>query len=140
MGQPAPDSQPETAPAGQPEEQEKTEPTPGTEPEQEGKEEQPESESEEPSIRPLADKVIIKAIQPDEKSAGGIYLPAGSELPDQGIVFAAGPGKYSTDGTFIPTEVSPGDRVIFNKHTGVDIQIGSVSLIVLKEEHVLCII
>ena len=89
-------------------------------------------------IRPLHDRVVVKRIESESKSAGGIVIPDNAaEKPDQGEVIAVGQGKRADDGKLIPLDVKPGDRILFGKYSGSDIKIDGEEYMIMREDEVL---
>ena len=89
-------------------------------------------------IRPLQDRVIVKRVQEEEKTKGGIIIPdTAKEKPAEGEVIAVGGGKPNEKGGVRPLEVKQGDRVLFGKYSGNEIKIEGVEHIILREEEVL---
>ena len=92
-------------------------------------------------IRPLHDRVIIKRIEEEKKSAGGIVIPdTAAEKPEQGEIVAVGKGKQDDSGKLIPIDVKPGDRVLFGKYSGQAVKVKGDELLVIREEDVLGVI
>lgn len=92
-------------------------------------------------IRPLHDRVIVRRIEEDQKTKGGIIIPdTAKEKPQMGEVIAAGPGKKTEDGKLVPIDVKKGDKVLFTKYTGSDIKIEGEELLIMREEDILGII
>jgi chaperonin GroES len=92
------------------------------------------------TIKPLADRVLVKPVQKEEKTKGGVYLPdTAKEKPQEGEVIAVGPGKVNDEGKTIPLEVKVGDRVIYAKYGGTEIKIDDVEMIILRESDILAI-
>jgi len=92
-------------------------------------------------IKPLADRVVIKALEADEKTSGGIYLPdTAKEKPQMGKVVAAGPGKISENGELIKMEVKVGDTVLYGKYSGTDITLEGKDYLIVRESDILAII
>ena len=92
-------------------------------------------------IRPLHDRVIIKRLEEEEKTAGGIIIPdTAKEKPAQGKVIAVGPGRKMEDGTVSPVSVAVGDKVIFAKYAGSEIKYGGEELTILSEHEVYAVI
>jgi chaperonin GroES len=92
-------------------------------------------------IRPLHDRVIVKRIEEDQKTKGGIIIPdTAKEKPQMGEVVAAGPGKKTEEGKLVPIDVKKGDRVLFTKYAGNDIKIEGEELLIMREEDILGII
>jgi len=92
-------------------------------------------------IRPLQDRVIIKRVQEEEKSAGGIIIPdTAKEKPQEGKVVAVGKGKRDEDGKVIPLDVKVNDRILFGKYSGSEITIDGEEHLILREEDILGIV
>ncbi|WP_448545776.1 co-chaperone GroES [Roseiflexus sp.] len=93
-------------------------------------------------IRPLADRVVVKPVEREEKTKGGIYLPdtASKERPMEGTVLAVGEGRIDDSGKRIPMNVKPGDRVIFAKYSGTEFKVDDVEYLILSEKDILGII
>ena len=86
-------------------------------------------------LRPLHDRVIVKRIDSETKTASGIVIPdAAAEKPDQGEVLAVGPGKKNDKGELSPVGVKVGDRVLFGKYSGQTVKVDGDELLVMKEE------
>jgi chaperonin GroES len=89
-------------------------------------------------FRPLQDRVLIRRIEAEAKTAGGIIIPdTAKEKPMEGEVVAIGPGARSENGTLHPLEVKPGDRVLFGKWSGTEIKLDGEDLIIMKESDVM---
>ena len=92
-------------------------------------------------IRPLHDRVIVKRIEEERKSAGGIVIPdTAAEKPDQGEVVAVGKGKKTDDGKLIALDVKVGDRVLFGKYSGQTVKVKGDELLVMREEDIMGVI
>ena len=92
-------------------------------------------------IRPLHDRVIVKRIEEERKSAGGIVIPdTAAEKPDQGEVKAIGKGKVLEDGKLRPLDVKVGDKILFGKYSGTEVKVGSEELLVMREEDIMGVI
>lgn len=90
------------------------------------------------SLRPLNDKVIVRRVEADSKTAGGIFLPEqAKEKPRQGVIEAVGEGRLLDDGRRVSLQVKPGDRVLFASYAGTEIKVDGSELLVLGEEDVL---
>lgn len=91
------------------------------------------------NIRPLKDRIVVKALQQEEQTAGGIYLPdTAKEKPQNGEVIAVGPGKYvEAKGDRIPPPLNVGDKVIFGKYAGTEVRVGGEELKILEVKDVL---
>jgi len=89
-------------------------------------------------FRPLHDRVVVKRIEAEEKSAGGIIIPdTAKEKPSQGEVIAAGPGGRDEAGKLIPVDVKVGDRVLFGKWSGTEVKIDGQELLITKESDIM---
>jgi len=89
-------------------------------------------------IQPLGDRVVVKPLEKEEKTKGGIFLPdTAKEKPQDGKVLAVGPGKLSDDGKRLPMDVAVGDIVIFAKYGGTEIKEDDQELIILREADIL---
>jgi chaperonin GroES len=92
-------------------------------------------------IRPLQDRVIIKRVEEEEKTKGGIIIPdTAKEKPQEGRVVAVGKGKVDDDGKIIPLEVKVNDRILFGKYSGTEINIDGDEHLIIREEDILGII
>ncbi|MDY7034193.1 MAG: co-chaperone GroES [Thermodesulfobacteriota bacterium] len=92
-------------------------------------------------IRPLQDRVIVKRIEEDEKTAGGIIIPdSAKEKPMEGKIIAAGTGKVLEDGKKLPLDVKEGDRVLFGKYAGTEIKIDGEEHLIMREDDILGIV
>ena len=89
-------------------------------------------------LKPLGDRLIVKAVEEEEMTASGIVLPdTAKEKPQRGKVLAAGDGKVNDDGKRVPLDVSEGDEVLYSKYGGTDIVVDGEDLLVLRESDVL---
>ena len=89
-------------------------------------------------VRPLNDRVLIKRMEEEEKSVGGIIIPdSAKEKPQQGKVVAVGPGKADDFGNRFPLDVKEGDRVLFSKYSGTEIKIDGEEHLFMKEDDIL---
>jgi chaperonin GroES len=89
-------------------------------------------------LHPLGDRVVVKAIEQQEVSKGGIILPdTAKEKPQEGEVVAAGPGRMTDDGKRIPLDLKAGDRVIYSKYGGTEVKEAGVEYIILRESDIL---
>ena len=92
-------------------------------------------------IRPLHDRVIVKRIDEEKKSAGGIVIPdTAAEKPDQGEIVAIGKGKKNDEGKLIQLDVKVGDRVLFGKYSGQTVRVKGDELLVMREEDIMGVI
>jgi chaperonin GroES len=93
------------------------------------------------NFRPLHDRVLVRRIEADEKTAGGIIIPdTAKEKPSQGEVIAVGPGGRDEAGKLIPIDIKAGDRVLFGKWSGTEVKIDGEDLLIMKESDVLGIV
>jgi chaperonin GroES len=92
-------------------------------------------------FRPLHDRVVVRRIEAEEKSAGGIIIPdTAKEKPSQGEVIAVGPGGRDESGKLIPIDVKEGDRVLFGKWSGTEVKVDGQELLIMKESDIMGII
>jgi chaperonin GroES len=92
-------------------------------------------------FRPLQDRVVIRRLDQEEKTAGGIIIPdTAQEKPMEGEVIAAGPGARGEDGMLHPLDVKAGDRVLFGKWSGTEVKIDGEDLVIMKESDILGVI
>ena len=93
-------------------------------------------------IRPLADRVVIKPQEREEKTKGGLFLPdtASKEKPQEGTVMAIGEGRLDDHGKRVPVSVKPGDRVLFAKYAGTDIKLDDEDYLILAEKDILAVV
>ncbi|AKH20866.1 co-chaperone GroES [Sedimenticola thiotaurini] len=93
------------------------------------------------NIRPLQDRVVIRRMEEERTSAGGIVLPdSATEKPAQGEVIAVGNGKVLSNGETRPLDVKVGDKVLFGKYSGNEVKLGDESLLVMREEDIMGVI
>jgi len=89
-------------------------------------------------FRPLHDRVVVKRIEAEEKTAGGIIIPdTAKEKPQQGEVMSVGPGGRDESGKLIPIDVKPGDRVLFGKWSGTEVKLDGVEFLIMKESDIM---
>jgi chaperonin GroES len=92
-------------------------------------------------IRPLQDRVIVKRLEEEEKTKGGIIIPdTAKEKPQEGKVIAVGKGKMTDEGKLIPLDVKAGDRILFGKYAGTEVKIEGEEHLIMREEDILGII
>lgn len=93
------------------------------------------------NLKPLADRVIIKPATAEEKTKGGIILPdTAKEKPMQGEIVAVGPGKVSDDGKIIALEVKVGDKVLYGKYSGTEVNLDDTEYLIMRESDIFAII
>ncbi len=92
-------------------------------------------------IRPLSDRIVVKALEETEQMRGGLYIPdTAKEKPQQGEVVAVGPGKMTDEGKRIAPEVKEGDRVLYGKYSGTEVTVADEQYLILRESDVLAVI
>lgn len=92
-------------------------------------------------FRPLHDRVVVKRIEVEEKTKGGIIIPdTAKEKPQEGEVVAVGPGGRNEDGELVPLDVKAGDRILFGKWSGTEVKVDGEDLLIMKESDILGII
>jgi chaperonin GroES len=93
------------------------------------------------NLRPLHDRVIVKRLDNETKTASGIVIPdAAAEKPDQGEILAVGPGKKDDQGKSIALDVKVGDRVLFGKYAGQSVKVDGQELLVMREEDIMAVV
>ena len=92
-------------------------------------------------IRPLQDRVIVRRLEEEDKTKGGIIIPdTAKEKPQEGKVIAVGKGKVTEDGKLIPLDVKAGDRILFGKYSGTEVKIEGEEHLIMREEDILGVI
>ncbi len=92
-------------------------------------------------FRPLHDRVVVRRLDEETKTAGGIIIPeTAQEKPSQGEILAVGPGARNEDGKIVPLDVKIGDRVIFGKWSGTEVKIDGQDLLIMKESDIMGIV
>ncbi len=93
------------------------------------------------SLRPLHDRVIVKRLENERKTASGIVIPdSAAEKPDQGEVLAIGSGKKTEDGKTLPVDLKIGEKVLFGKYAGQTVKVDGEELLVIREDEILAVI
>jgi chaperonin GroES len=93
------------------------------------------------SFRPLHDRVLVRRVEEEEKTAGGIIIPdTAKEKPSEGEVVAVGPGARDEDGKRVPMDVQAGDRILFGKWSGTEVKIDGEDLLIMKESDIMGVI
>ena len=93
------------------------------------------------NLKPLADRVIVKPSEAEEKTKGGIILPdTAKEKPIEGTIVAIGPGKVSDDGKIVKPEVKIGDKVLYGKYSGTEVTVEGVEYLIMRESDIFAII
>jgi chaperonin GroES len=91
-------------------------------------------------VTPLADRVVVRALEETEQMRGGLYIPdTAKEKPQQGEIIAVGPGKYE-DGKLVPMGVKVGDKVLYGKYSGTEVTLDNENYLILRESDVLAVI
>jgi len=92
-------------------------------------------------VKPLQDRILIKRVEEEAKTKGGIIIPdSAKEKPQEGLVVAVGPGKVTDNGTRVTPGVKAGDRILFGKYSGTDIKVDGVEHLILREDDILAIV
>ncbi len=92
-------------------------------------------------IRPLHDRILVKRIDEEETTSGGIIIPdIAKEKPQEGKVVAVGNGKVADDGTVTPLDVKKGDKILFSKYSGSEVNLGEVEHLIMREDDVLAVL
>ena len=92
-------------------------------------------------FRPLHDRVVIRRLEQDDRTAGGIIIPdTAQEKPMQGEVIAVGPGTRDDDGKLVPLDVKAGDRILFGKYSGTEVKIDGEELTIMRESDIMGVI
>ena len=93
------------------------------------------------SLKPLNDRVLVKRLESEERTASGLYIPdTAKEKPSKGEVVAVGPGKHADDGKLVPMAVKVGDMVLFNKYAGTEVKIEKQEYTIVRQSEVLAIV
>ncbi len=93
------------------------------------------------NIRPLGDRIVVRRLEEETKTAGGIYIPdSATEKPSEGEVISVGKGRIANNGDLISMEVKSGDKVIFGKYSGSEVKVGDDTLLIMREEDVLAVV
>jgi len=92
-------------------------------------------------IKPLADRVVVKPLEAQEKTKGGLYVPdTAKERPQEGEIVAVGPGRVSDDGKKIPMEVKVGDKILYGKYSGTEVNHDGTEYLIMRESDIFAII
>ena len=92
------------------------------------------------TVGPLADRVVVRSLESNEQTRGGLFIPdTAKEKPQEGEILAVGPGRFE-DGKRVPTEVKVGDKVLFGKYSGTEVVIDGETLLILRESDVLAVL
>lgn len=93
------------------------------------------------SLRPLHDRVLVRRVEEEAKTAGGIIIPdSAKEKPSEGEVVAVGSGMKADNGTVVPLDVKEGDKILFGKWSGTEVKVGGEDLLIMKESDILGIL
>ena len=93
------------------------------------------------AFRPLHDRVVVRRIDSEEKSAGGIIIPdTAKEKPSEGVIESVGPGARDESGKIVPLDVKAGDRVLFGKWSGTEVKLDGQDLLIMKESDIMGVI
>ena len=93
------------------------------------------------SVKPLADRVLVEALEAAEKTAGGLYIPDNAkEKPQKGKIIAVGPGKAGDNGVVIKPEVKVGDTVLYGKYSGTEVSVEGKDYLIMRESDLLAVI
>jgi chaperonin GroES len=93
------------------------------------------------NLRPLQDRIIVKRVDEETKTAGGIFIPdTAKEKPQQGEVVAVGKGKKTEDGKIIPMDVNVGDKVLFGKYAGTEVKLEGQDFLIMREDDILGVV
>ena len=93
------------------------------------------------AFRPLHDRVVVRRVDSEEKSAGGIIIPdTAKEKPSEGVIVSVGPGARDEAGKLVPLDVKEGDRVLFGKWSGTEVKLNGQDLLIMKESDIMGII
>lgn len=92
-------------------------------------------------VRPLHDRILVRRMAEEDKTAGGLFIPdTAKEKPQRGEIVAAGKGRVTEDGKILPLEVKIGDKILFAKYSGTEIKFGGDEFLMMREEDVLGIV
>jgi chaperonin GroES len=93
------------------------------------------------NLKPLGDRVVVEHVEQSEKTAGGVFLPdTAKEKPQEGRVLAVGTGRTLDNGTKLPIDVKPGDKIIYSKYSGSEIKLDGKEYLIISEKDVLAIV
>lgn len=93
------------------------------------------------ALRPLADRVVVKAVDPQEKTKSGLVLPdTAQEKPQEGKVISVGTGRQLEDGSVQPLQVKSGDRILYGKYSGTEVELDGEEYLILREDDVLAVV
>ena len=93
------------------------------------------------AFRPLHDRVVVRRVDSEEKTAGGIIIPdTAKEKPSEGVIVSVGPGARDESGKIVPLDVKEGDRILFGKWSGTEVKLNGQDLLIMKESYIMCVI
>ena len=93
------------------------------------------------AVKPLADRVVVRALEETEQMRGGLYIPdTAKEKPQQGEIIAVGPGKFDDKGNRVPMDVKVGDKVLYGKYSGTEVTLDDAQYLILRESDVLAVL
>jgi chaperonin GroES len=93
------------------------------------------------NLKPLADRVVVRPLEAEDKTASGLYIPdTAKEKPQQGEVIAVGPGKISDDGKKLPMEVKVGDKILYGKYSGTEVRVSGEDYLIMRESDIFAIV
>lgn len=93
------------------------------------------------ALKPLGDRVVVKAVDPQEKTKSGLVLPdSAQEKPQEGKVISVGTGRQLEDGTVQPLQVKSGDRILYGKYSGTEVELNGEEYLILREDDVLAVV
>ncbi|GFE60230.1 co-chaperone GroES [Geobacter sp. AOG2] len=93
------------------------------------------------SLRPLQDRILVKRVEEETKTAGGLFIPeTAKEKPQRGEIVAAGNGKKTEDGKVLPLDVKVGDKVLFGKYSGTEIKVDGEEYLIMREDDILAVV
>ena len=92
-------------------------------------------------IKPLGDRIVVRALEPSEEKVGSIYIPdTAKEKPQEGRVMAVGSGKRKEDGGIVPMDVKKDDRILFSKYAGSEVNVDGKEYLIMREDDILAVI
>ena len=92
-------------------------------------------------IKPLADRVVVRPLEAEDKTKGGLYVPdTAKERPQQGEIVAVGPGRVTDDGKKVPPEVKVGDRILYGKYSGTEVNYEGTEYLIMRESDIFAIL
>jgi len=92
-------------------------------------------------IKPLADRVVVKPLEAEEKTKGGLFVPdTAKERPQQGEIVAVGPGRVTDDGKKVPPEVKVGDKILYGKYSGTEVNYEGTEYLIMRESDIFAIL